>query len=715
MTDPAVSPSAPQSQFTVIPPFTLTQPKITTVPGSAGPMFSSTFSFVDMHPWLDGNTPAVHEWVNNQNAYTDIWFNQPFVNQVREDLANQMTALYKNSGASVGMPAPCNKGNRYFFFQRDPDKDLPDLLVQDGLRGTPRILIGQGSFGTTARIMQATPSPNGKFVACSVSQQGTDRSEILIVDAETGKSIPIDTIPDTGYPGFGVWSPDSSGFWYVSRDPQAPNDGQNKLDRRLFYHVLGKDPKNDPIMFGAGRDRSDMFFLHLSDDGKTLIVDVYVTTGKTPRDDLYALDVASGRLVAIMENRENVQIGEDLFCSQGVVHASTNMFGDWGIASISLADAAQNQGASAWKNLIPPTSGKIVEGFIVAGGQLYVRTSEHVISVLSQHALDGSEIRKLPVEPGTIGGFSAELGGEEIFFNLTSFTIPNRIYRLDVKSGDITLFSETKVTGMDQDEFVLVQEWYESNGVKIPMFVLSKKGIVRNGENTTLMMTYGGFGLATKPTFDRTLIPPLRAGRVFAFVGVRGGGELGENWHLAATRENKQRSVDDLIAGAEHLIQQGYTRKERLFVHGWSMGGFVAAAFLNQRPDLCVGAIIGKPIADVTRDEGSHLRIVWKPEVGSITEPAMVDPILRISPYHNIGDQKYPPVLVIVAWDDDRVGHGDGLRYGALLQSRSPNPVLVRTFFAQGHSNDNLSVSDKVSMFSQIWTFVTCASAAPSH
>lgn len=655
----------------------------------------------DPYRWLEVNTsPEVKAWVDSQNAYTQGFLKE---NPVRERIRTRMQSLFNLD--TVAVPYP--KRGRYFFTERKGGQDLGVLYVQEGMGSEPRVLIDQNTLSPDHKTVLSNwvPSEDGRLLAYELSKAANDKSSIRVLDVALGKDL-ADEIPEEGYPSFAAWNHDSKGFWYVRRDPHAPQNGEEKFYQRIFYHALGSNPKDDVVAFGEGRGKTDYLGVQTSEDGNWLIASAYVTTGAKARNELYIrnLQDSDGKFTAIVEGQ--YALFHPCF-HRGVLYLMTNhQAPNWKIFAVSAERAGE--GIGSWATVIP--EGKsVIESCQFMRDRIFVRTLENVHSVLSEHMLDGNFLREIPLAAlGTLTAMTSEYEGEELFFGLTSFVIPHTVYRLDLGSGEISLF-KTAQGGISADDFRVQQKWYVSkDGTKVPMFIVAKKGIVQDGKNPTMLYGYGGFNAAMTPSFSKMNIPFLEAGGVYAVANLRGGSEFGEKWHEGGMRKNKQNVFDDFIAAAEFLISEGYTSKEKLAIFGWSNGGLLTGACLTQRPDLYRAVVIGNPVLDMLRFHLFDGGRLWIPDYGSAEEPDMIQYLLGYSPYHNVKTgTKYPATLILTSDKDDRVHPGAAYKMTARLQQASAfgQPILLRVETEAGHSG-GAAISAALEQHADIWSFV---------
>ena len=311
-----------------------------------------------------------------------------------------------------------------------------------------------------------------------------------------------------------------------------------------------------------------------------------------------------------------------------------------------------------------------------------------------------------------------------MFFGFQSFTVPPSIYRLDLKPISVktpeanaafisALWSKVDAPSIDPSAYEVAQEWYKSkDGTRVPMFVVHKKGLQKNGKNPTLLTAYGGFNISLTPTFSRTAYLWMEHGGVFAVANLRGGAEFGEDWHRAGMLDKKQNIFDDMIAAAEHLIAEKYTDKNHLAIQGGSNGGLLMGAMITQRPDLFRAVVCQVPLLDMLRYQNFQIAKLWIPEYGSAENPEQFKWLYAYSPYQHVkAGTEYPAILFMTADSDTRVDPMHAKKMAALMQAEAKNgssrtrPILLRIESKAGHGAGK-PVTKQIEEFTDVYSFL---------
>ncbi|MGD0791723.1 MAG: prolyl oligopeptidase family serine peptidase [Terriglobales bacterium] len=582
--------------------------------------------------------------------------------------------------------APQMGGQYYFHTRREGNQNQPILYVREGLNGDDRVLLDVSKLAADGTIALDWwyASEDGKYVAYGTSPSGSEQSTLHLVESATGKVLP-DSIERTSAASL-AWKRDNFGFFYT-RYPKKGDvpEGQEVYNRHVFYHALGADPAQDPLIFGEGLDPQWWPDVSLSDDDRWLLIDVGDGLTKT---EMYLQDLQSKNPPVKITAGKDFLYSAEFF--QGKLYITTNE--DAPHYRVFVADAA-NAKRENWKELIPQ-SDAVLQNASVTGGKLLAQYEHNATSELKLFGLDGKKLADIPLP--AIGDVFSALGRfdrNEIFFGFQSFTVPPSIYRVDLTDVKSALWAKVDAPSIDPSAYDVQQVWYASkDGTKVPMFVVSKKGIEKNGKNPTLLTGYGGFNISMTPIFNRSMYLWMEHGGIYAVANLRGGSEFGEDWHRAGMLGKKQNVFDDFIAAGEYLIAQKYTDKDHLAIFGGSNGGLLMGAMITQRPDLFRAVVCAVPLLDMLRYQSFQIAKLWIPEYGSADDAKQFEWLYAYSPYHHVKPgQEYPAILFMTGDTDTRVDPMHAKKMAALMQAEAKNgdskerPILLRIETKAGH------------------------------
>jgi prolyl oligopeptidase len=582
--------------------------------------------------------------------------------------------------------APQMGGKYYFHTRREGNQNQPVLYVREGLNNEDRILVDVNKLAADGTIALDWwyASDDGKYVAYGTSPSGSEISTLRVIETASGKLLP-DSIERTRAASL-AWKRNNSGFFYT-RYPKKGDvpEGQEVYHRRVFYHALGSDPAQDALIFGEGREAEAWPNVNLSEDGRWLLIDEEHGWTKT---ELFLQDLTSKDPPVEITTGKDFRYGADFF--EGKLYITTNE--DAPRYRVFVAEAAHPKREN-WKEIIPQ-SDAVLQSAGVTGGKLLVQYEHNATSELKLFAVDGKKLADITLPAiGNVFGVSGRFDRNEIFFGFQSFTVPPSIYRVDLADWKNALWAKVDAPSIDSSAYDVQQVWYASkDGTKVPMFIVGKKGIEKNGKNPTLLTGYGGFNISLTPTFSRSMFLWMEHGGIYAVANLRGGAEFGEDWHRAGMLEKKQNVFDDFIAAGEFLIAQKYTDRDHLAIFGGSNGGLLMGAMITQRPDLFRAVVCAVPLLDMLRYQNFQIAKLWIPEYGSADDAKQFEWLYAYSPYHHVKPgQEYPAILFMTGDTDTRVDPMHAKKMAALMQAEAKNgaskdkPILLRIETKAGH------------------------------
>ncbi len=657
-------------------------------------------TIVDHYRWLeDSKDPEVQAWVGQELAYTrSILDVLPGRAKIEKHLEQLLTI------GSIGVPQI--GGKYYFFTRREGMQNQPVLYVRDSLEGKDRVLVDANQLAADGTIALDWwfPSDDGKYVAYGTSPGGSELSTLHVIETATGQLLP-DNIERTRAASV-AWKPDNSGFYYT-RYPKKGDvaEGQEMYNRHVFYHALGSDPAKDPLIFGEGLKPDQWPNLNLSEDGRWLLINVSEGWSKS---ELYLADLKAGNAAVRMTEGKQALYGGDFL--NGKIYITTNE--DASRYRVLVAEA-DNAARANWKEIIPQ-SDAVLQGVAVLGEKLFAQYERNATSQLRLFDLDGKKLENIELPTiGSVFGSGGKWNRKEIFFGFQSFTVPPSIYRFTLDEHKSSLWAKVDAPSIDPSGYEVGQEWYHSkDGTRVPMFIVHKKGLGKDGHNPTLLTGYGGFNVSLTPAFSRSAYLWLEHGGIYAVANLRGGAEFGEDWHRAGMLERKQNVFDDFIAAAEYLIAEKYTDKGHLAIQGGSNGGLLMGAMITQRPELFRAVVCAVPLLDMLRYQNFQIAKLWIPEYGSSADPKQFEWLYAYSPYHHVKvGAEYPAILFMTADTDTRVDPMHAKKMAALMQAEAKNgssherPILLRIETKAGHGAGK-PVSKQIEEGTDVYSFL---------
>jgi prolyl oligopeptidase len=654
----------------------------------------------DPYRWLeDGNSAETQKWVAEEMAYTrSVLDPLPGRGEIRKRLTELLGT------GDIGVP---KIGGKYFFYtRRDGLQNQPVLYVREGIDGKDRALVDVNSLASdgTISLDWFFPAEHGKYVAYGTSANGSEMSTLHIIETRTGKVLP-DTIEHTRAASI-AWMPDNSGFYYT-RYPKKGDvpEGQERYNRHVFFHELGVDPEKDQLIFGEGRDSDDWPSVSLDNDGRMLLISVAQGWSKS---ELFLMDLKKGTPPTRITTGKNFLYSASVY--NGRVYIVTNE--DAPRYRMFVTEAGEYD-RDDWKEIVPQTGG-ILKAAPIYGGKIFAQYEQNASSQLKVFDLQGNLNGNIELPSvGTVFGVGGKWDREEIFYRFESFTVAPSIYRYDLETRSTSLWAKVDAPTVDASAYDVKQEWFHSkDGTRVPMFIVHKKGLKKDGHNPTLLTGYGGFNISLTPQFDRVTFLWLEHGGVYAVANLRGGSEFGEDWHRAGMLDKKQNVFDDMIAAAEYLISEKYTHKDHLAIEGGSNGGLLMGAMITQRPDLFRAVVCRVPLLDMLRYQNFMIARRWIPEYGNPENPEQFNWLHAYSPYQHVKTgTEYPAVLFMIADSDSRVDPMHARKMTALMQSVASNgkskdrPILLRVEAKAGHGA-GAPVSKQIEEGTDIFAFL---------
>lgn len=631
----------------------------------------------DPYRWMEDDTAkAVADWVAAENRVTDACLSRiPFRTQLKRRLTE--LADYEKFGL------PFKKHGKYYYYMNDGLQNQSVLYVKESLDGEASVLLDPNTFSDdgTVALTDISFSNDGRYLAYAVSRSGSDWREIYVMELASRQRT-ADHIRWAKFSG-AQWHRD--GFYYSAYDaPEAGKEfsGVNE-NHKIYYHRLGTEQRQDVLVYENKRFPK-RFYSAWVDDGEKLLF-VY-ESGEGRGNDLFVKDLRrpDAAFVRLTDNFDYEYspvevIGETIYFYTNYEAPRYRL----------MKTTADRPEVNHWTDVVPEAD-NVLNSVSFAGGKILLTYTRDASDHACVCSVDGR--READVTLPTFGSvsFSGDKGEQEAFFLFTSFTFPPTIYKYDAANNRSEVFLAPDVK-FRADDFVTEQIFYPGkDGTQIPMFLTYKKGLPRDGRNPVYLYGYGGFNISLSPGFSTWRIPFLENGGIYAQANLRGGGEYGEDWHIAGTKMQKQNVFDDFIAAAEYLVRENYTAADKICIAGGSNGGLLVGAVVNQRPELFAVALPAVGVMDMLRYHKFTIGWNWASDYGTSEDsPEMFACLRSYSPLHTIRNDgtPYPAILVTTADHDDRVVPAHSFKYAATLQAADTGdaPKLIRIETKAGH------------------------------
>ena len=653
----------------------------------------------DPYRWLEQSDSAeALAWLKAEERLTENVFARL---PERDAIRRRLTALWNYTRTEV----PWREAGRLYYLENAGLEGQPVLFSQETSNDAPRRVLDPQEISPdgSVEVRDFAVSPDGRFLSYTAAPGGADIGQTRVRELATGR-----LLPDVVEGALGVcWTADGNGFFYAHRPvPKAGEDpGAARMEKSLFHHALGQLQERDRLV-QVWKGGYGWLYAMLSDDGRRVIV----VASRGASDFLYAIDLRDARspdvnspLVPLMSGRE---AGSTPMGTAGdILYVATNLDAPRRrIVSLDLA-----QGGRARPRTIVPESAEVIEGATVAGDRLAVHYLADVRSRLRLFRLTGESAGEVPL-PG-IGSLGWALNGRrsapELWYSFRTFLAPETVYRYDLARGASAAFRPPKVP-FDASPYETKQVFFASkDGTRVPMFLTAAKDLPEDGTSPAFLTAYGGYGSSLTPGYQPGVPLWLEMGGVYAVANLRGGGEYGEEWHRAGSRERKQNSFDDFIAAAETLSARRYASAGRLAIYGHSNGGLLVGAMVTQRPDLFAAAVGNAGHYDMLRFHRFTVGAGWIPEYGSPEKPREFRTLAAYSPLHHVKEGTcYPATLLLTGDHDDRVVPSHAYKFAAALQHAQAcdRPILLRVAPAASHGY--ASGPGAIAEQTDLWAFI---------
>lgn len=628
----------------------------------------------DPYRWLeDDRSEETAQWVKEQNELTFGYLEKiPY----RNALKTRMEALWNYERIS----SPFTEGDHTYYYKNDGLQNQSVMYIK-GKEGKDEVFIDPNTFskdGTTSLAGLAF-SENGKLLAYSISEGGSDWRKVIVMNVET-REILEDTLVDVKFSGIS-WK-GNEGFYYSSYDKPKGSELSAKTDQhKLYYHRLGTSQKSDKVVFGVDKKRRYVSG-NVTEDGNYLVISAAEATSG---NELYIMDLRdkNSSLLQIVNHFETDTYVLDNVGSTFYLVTNANA-PNKKVVTMDIKKPTMEH----WVDFIPETEN--VLNVSTSSGFIFANYMKDAVSYVEQYDYQGKKIRAIELPGvGSAAGFSGKRKDDKVYYSFTNYITPTTIFEMDPKSGASVVYQKPKVD-FNPDDFVSEQVFYTSkDGTRVPMIITYKKGLNKNKKNPTMLYGYGGFNISLTPSFSPANMVWLEQGGIYAVANIRGGGEYGKKWHNAGTQMNKQNVFDDFIAAAEYLIKEQYTSSDYLAIRGGSNGGLLVGACMTQRPELFRVAIPAVGVLDMLRYHTFTAGAGWAYDYGTSEQSEeMFKYLLGYSPVHNVrAGVKYPATMITTADHDDRVVPAHSFKFAALLQEYQAGslPVLIRIDVNAGH------------------------------
>lgn len=633
----------------------------------------------DPYRWLEDDMSAqTAEWVDAENAVTRKYLdNIPMRKNILKRLKE--TANYEKIGI------PFKRQGKWYVYRNNGLQNQSVLYQMDSPTADAskqRVWLDPNALSTdgTVALKGIYFSHNGRYMAYVISRSGSDWEEIYVKDCQTGRDID-DHIVWAKFTS-ATWLGD--GFYYSAYD--APEKGRETSAKnsvqKIYYHKIGTPQSEDQLFFMNPTQPLRFYNVDIDHDEKVMTLN---EGGMDNGNNLYVRDLTK-------PNSQFIQMCSDTryrYSTVETVGKKMYILTNAGAPKYRLMVAdVDRPGYNDWKEVVPEGE-SVLTDVTFADDRMILQYSKDNCNQMYTYTTDGKRIGEIKLP--TFGSTSASgmRGQKEVFYSFTSYTMPNTVYSYDLNTDKSTVWAAPKINFRSDDYKTDMVFYTSKDGTRAPLFITYKKGMKLNGRNPLLLYGYGGFNITYAPFFLSNYIPFMERGGIYVHAVLRGGGEYGEDWHVAGTKLQKQNVFDDFIAAAEYLINNKYTSSDRLAIQGGSNGGLLVGACMTQRPDLYQVCLPAVGVMDMLRYHKFTIGWNWAPDYGTSDDSKEMFEYLRAySPLHTLKPGvKYPATLVSTADHDDRVVPAHSFKFAARLQECQAGsaPTLISIGKDAGH------------------------------
>jgi prolyl oligopeptidase len=661
---------------------------------------------VDEYRWLeDKGSEATREWTAAQDARTRAYLEaMPFRDAIRHRLEEILKV------ESTAYDALSLGGSTYFALKTQPPRQQPFLVALDGLDDTAgeRVVVDPNALDASGEttIDWYVPSPDGSRVAISLSEHGTEEGTVYVYDVATGETVgePLPRVNSGLAGGSLAWRADSGGFWCTW------NANDAGFYQEVWFHEIGANGGRRELAGVFADDRIAENFLSASPDGR------------------WALDLVQkgdGGEWQIFVRRQQGDAGWRMVADLGD-ECIRAVFGGRSLFVLSLRGAPRGQvlrlelgdaTTVADATVVVPQGDLAIEEIVASDARLWLVDIDGGPSGIRAFDHDGNVLPELPLPAISSIDGARKLGAGAVAWAVETFVSPRSwwVHADDDNEPRRTALGTTvpiDFAGIEIERVLATSK----DGTQVPINLMYRAGTPKDGSAPAVLYGYGGFAISLKPSFQPSRLLWLEQGGVYAVANLRGGGEYGREWHHAGRLAAKQNCFDDFAACADHLVQTGVTRRERLGIMGASNGGLLMGAILTQTPEIAAAVVCAVPVLDMLRSELTPNGAFNVTEFGTVRDPDMFRALYAYSPYHNILDgTAYPPVLFTAGEFDTRVEAHHAKKTVARLQAAtsSDQPILLR--MESGGHGIGQSLDQLVGLVTDYYTFFFDRLHLPYH
>ena len=632
---------------------------------------------IDNYYWLnERENPEVIAYLEAENQYAEACLKH--TEPLQERLFKEMTGRIKQDDNSV----PVRIRDYYHYIRYEEGKEYPiycrkkhSLEAQEEIILDGNVLAKGHAF---FEIGEVSLSEDDKMLAYSVDTVSRRVYTVYVKDLTTGDMLDE---PITGTSGNVVWASDNKTLFYGVKD-------ETLRPCKIMRHQLGTDPKEDVLVYEE-KDETFVCYISKTKSRKYLIINSDSTLSSECR--VIESHQPEGEFRVFQERQPDMLYGIDHYREHFYIQTNADGAKNYKIMRTPVGQTEKKH----WEEVVPHREKVMLEGFTIFDKFFVIEEREGGLVKIRVKSWDGLTDYYLDFgEPAYTAGVGAnpDFEATTLRYSYTSMTTPSSVYEWDMERRTKTLLKRQEIVGgYNPEEYVTERLMAPSHdGVLVPVSIVYKKGMVKDGNNPLVLYGYGSYGSSLDAYFSLARLSLLDRGFIWAIAHIRGGEEMGRQWYDDGKMLNKKNTFLDFIACAEYLIKTGYTSPQKMFSMGGSAGGLLMGAVVNMRPDLWKGIIAQVPFVDVVTtmlDESIPLTTGEYDEWGNPNEKQYYDYMLSYSPYDNVEAKDYPAMLITTGLHDSQVQYWEPAKWAAKLRALKTdnNPLYLKTEMDYGH------------------------------
>ena len=632
---------------------------------------------IDNYYWLnERENPEVIAYLEAENQYADACLKH--TEPLQQQLFKEITGRIKQDDNSV----PIKIRDYYHYTRFEEGKEYPIYCRKKHSLDAPEEIILDGNVLAEGhaffQIGEVSLSEDDRLLAYSVDTVSRRIYTVFVKDLETGELVG-DPIENTS--GNVVWASDNKTLFYGVKD-------ETLRPCKIMRHRLGTDPKDDVTVFEEA-DETFVTYISKTKSRKYLIINSESTLSSECR--VLESDQPEGEFRVFQQRQPDMLYGIDHYGEHFYIQTNADGAKNYKIMRTPIGQTEKPN----WEEVIAPRDQVMIEGFTIFSRFFVIEEREGGLVKIRVKSWAGQTDYYIDFGESayTAGvGANPDFEATTVRYAYTSMTTPSSVFEWDMERRTKTLLKQQEIVGgYNPNDYVTERLMAPSHdGVLVPISIVYKKGLAKNGQNPLVLYGYGSYGSSMDAYFSLARLSLLDRGFVWAIAHIRGGEEMGRQWYEDGKMLNKKNTFLDFIACAEHLINNGYTSPQKMFAMGGSAGGLLVGAVVNMRPDLWKGVIAQVPFVDVVTtmlDESIPLTTGEYDEWGNPNEKQYYDYILSYSPYDNVEAKDYPAMLITTGLHDSQVQYWEPAKWAAKLRALKTdhNPLYLKTEMDYGH------------------------------